>query len=141
MVPWIETHDPLPRTSQALGPDSDAPGLLAAGSDLSNTRLEQAYRRGIFPWFGVDQPVLWWSPDPRMVLFLDEFKLSRSLAKTLRRVRRTREGARARKRAAGRARRPRTAYPHSPSPARPRPAQPRTTRCRCSRSSPPCSRR
>ncbi|MEI6025318.1 MAG: leucyl/phenylalanyl-tRNA--protein transferase [Betaproteobacteria bacterium] len=85
MVPWIETHDPLPRTSQALGPDSDAPGLLAAGSDLSNTRLEQAYRSGIFPWFGVDQPVLWWSPSPRMVLPVQAFKVSRSLRKTLRR--------------------------------------------------------
>jgi leucyl/phenylalanyl-tRNA--protein transferase len=85
MVPWIETHDPLPCTSQALGPDSDAPGLLAAGGDLSNTRLEQAYRRGIFPWFGVDQPVLWWSPSPRMVLPVQSFKVSRSLRKTLRR--------------------------------------------------------
>lgn len=85
MVPWIDTHDPLPCTSQALGPDSDAPGLLAAGGDLSNARLAEAYRRGIFPWFGAGQPVLWWSPSPRMVLPVQAFKVSRSLRKTLRR--------------------------------------------------------
>ena len=85
MVPWIENHAPLPCTSQALGPDSDAPGLLAAGGELSTARLEQAYRRGIFPWFGVEQPVLWWSPSPRMVLPVQNFKVSRSLRKTLRR--------------------------------------------------------
>ena len=85
MVPWIENLDPLPCTSKALGPDSDAPGLLAAGGELSAARLEQAYRRGIFPWFGVEQPVLWWSPSPRMVLPVQNFKVSRSLRKTLRR--------------------------------------------------------
>ncbi len=63
-------------------------GLLAAGRDLSAQRLIEAYSRGIFPWFSDGQPVLWWSPDPRMVLFVDEFKVSRSLAKTLRRLRR-----------------------------------------------------
>ena len=85
MVPWIETADPLPPTAQALGPHSDAPGLLAAGRDLSNVRLEEAYRRGIFPWFSPGQPVLWWSPSPRMVLPVQSFKVSRSLRKTLRR--------------------------------------------------------
>ena len=85
MVPWIENHAPLPCTSQALGPDSDAPGLLAAGGELSTDRLEQAYWRGIFPWFGPGQPVLWWSPSPRMVLPVQAFKVSRSLRKTLRR--------------------------------------------------------
>ena len=62
-------------------------GLLAAGRDLSAQRLIEAYTRGIFPWFSDGQPVLRWSPDPRMVLFVDEFKVSRSLAKTLRRLR------------------------------------------------------
>ena len=62
-------------------------GLLAAGRDLSAGRLLEAYAQGIFPWFSDGQPVLWWSPDPRMVLFIDEFKISRSLAKTLRRLR------------------------------------------------------
>jgi leucyl/phenylalanyl-tRNA--protein transferase len=57
--------------------------LLAAGSDLGINRLVEAYSRGIFPWFNADQPVLWWSPDPRMVLKTSEFKLHRSLRKTL----------------------------------------------------------
>jgi leucyl/phenylalanyl-tRNA--protein transferase len=82
---WIDDDDPLPPTQRALGPDSDAPGLLAAGGRLTPRRLEEAYRRGIFPWFSPGQPVLWWSPDPRMVLPVAQFKVSRSLAKTLRR--------------------------------------------------------
>lgn len=60
-------------------------GLLAVGGSLSVARLEQAYRRGIFPWYGEDDPVLWWSPDPRLVLFPESLKISRSLGKTLRR--------------------------------------------------------
>jgi leucyl/phenylalanyl-tRNA--protein transferase len=75
----------MPPWSPGSRTDSDAPGLLAAGGDLSAARLEQAYRRGIFPWFGVEQPVLWWSPSPRMVLPVQNFKVSRSLRKTLRR--------------------------------------------------------
>jgi leucyl/phenylalanyl-tRNA--protein transferase len=82
---WIDDDDPLPPTRLAFGPDSDAPGLLAAGGRLTPQRLEQAYRRGVFPWFGPGQPVLWWSPDPRMVLPVAEFKVSKSFAKTLRR--------------------------------------------------------
>ena len=61
----------------------EPPGLLAAGGDLSPTRLLSAYERGVFPWYS-QQPILWWSPDPRMVLFPNEFKCSRSLGKTLR---------------------------------------------------------
>jgi leucyl/phenylalanyl-tRNA--protein transferase len=64
---------------------ADPSGLLAVGGDLSSERLLEAYRAGIFPWYSDDQPILWWSPDPRFVLELDEFKLSRSLGKTLRR--------------------------------------------------------
>ena len=64
---------------------SEPNGLLAAGADLSPARLLTAYRSGIFPWYGKDQPVLWWSPDPRMVLFPAEFRVPRSLAKRLRR--------------------------------------------------------
>lgn len=60
-------------------------GLLAAGADLKPERLLDAYRHGIFPWFSAGDPILWWSPDPRMVLFPDEFKVSHSLHKTLRR--------------------------------------------------------
>ena len=62
----------------------DPPGLLAAGGDLNPARLLAAYERGIFPWYSVQQPILWWSPDPRMLLFPDEFNVSRSLRKTLR---------------------------------------------------------
>jgi leucyl/phenylalanyl-tRNA---protein transferase len=62
----------------------EPPGLLAAGGDLSPARLLAAYERGVFPWYSAQQPILWWSPDPRMVLFPQEFKCSRSLRKTLR---------------------------------------------------------
>ncbi len=88
---WLNDDDasPFPPTTQAFGSDSDAPGLLAAGGRLSPQRLEAAYRHGIFPWYSEGQPVLWWSPDPRMVLPVAEFKLSRSLRKTLARFIRT----------------------------------------------------
>jgi leucyl/phenylalanyl-tRNA--protein transferase len=82
---WIDDDDPLPPSRLALGPDSDAPGLLAAGGSLTPRRLEEAYRHGVFPWFSRGQPVLWWSPDPRMVLPVAQFKVSKSLGKTLRR--------------------------------------------------------
>jgi leucyl/phenylalanyl-tRNA---protein transferase len=83
-VTWISAHDApewFPPPEQAL---EDPPGLLAAGGDLSPERLLAAYRRGIFPWYSAGQPVLWWSPDPRAVLFPEEFHRTRSLAKTLR---------------------------------------------------------
>jgi len=67
----------------SLGPDSEAPGLLAAADHLDALQLVQAYRQGIFPWFSPGQPVLWWSPDPRMVLPVNGFKLHRSLRQTL----------------------------------------------------------
>jgi leucyl/phenylalanyl-tRNA--protein transferase len=65
---------------------TDAPGLLAAGADLSPARLLAAYQRGIFPWFSEGQPILWWSTDPRMVLRTADFKISDSLKKTLKKV-------------------------------------------------------
>ncbi len=78
---WLEDGDDFPSTAEAL----DYPnGLLAAGGDLSPERLLQAYRRGIFPWYEHPQPILWWSPDPRSVLFPEELHISRSLRKTLR---------------------------------------------------------
>ncbi|WP_345813827.1 leucyl/phenylalanyl-tRNA--protein transferase [Paraburkholderia sp. PREW-6R] len=86
MVPWLGPDDPFPSVERALGPSSGAPGLLAASGDLLPSRLIDAYRRGIFPWYSDGQPVLWWSPDPRMILRPAEFKLSPSLRKTLRRV-------------------------------------------------------
>ena len=87
MIPWLETHSPFPDVSEAL--TLDAPGLLAAGADLSPERLLAAYRRGIFPWFSEGQPILWWSTDPRMVLKTADFKVSDSLRRALRRVERS----------------------------------------------------
>lgn len=81
MIPWLQGDTPFPDVSTAL---TDPPGLLAAGADLSPQRLLDAYRQGIFPWYADDQPILWWSTDPRMVLYTDEFKISHSLRKTLR---------------------------------------------------------
>ncbi|MFZ4651436.1 MAG: leucyl/phenylalanyl-tRNA--protein transferase [Rubrivivax sp.] len=85
MIPWLEDDAPLPPTAQALPERSQAPGLLAAGGGLHPARLEEAYRQGVFPWYSPGQPVLWWSPQPRTVLRCADFKLSRSLRKTLRR--------------------------------------------------------
>ena len=82
---WMLPGDPFPSLSRAWGPDSDAPGLLAAGGALDVETLSDAYARGIFPWFNETQPTLWWSPDPRMVLATEEFKVHDSLKKTLRR--------------------------------------------------------
>ena len=81
MIPWLNPEDPFPPLSTALKEPS---GLLAAGADLSPERLIQAYRQGIFPWFSSGDPILWWSPDPRMVLFPEELQITRSLRKTLR---------------------------------------------------------
>ena len=86
---WIKEDGGFPPTHLALPAGSEAPGLLAAGGRLTPERLEQAYRRGIFPWYSESQPVLWWCPDPRMVLPVQAFKLSRSLRKTLQRFIRT----------------------------------------------------
>ena len=90
MVPWLRrASDRLPDTRRALGADSPAPGLLAAGGELTSERLAEAYSKGVFPWFSTGQPVLWWSPEPRMVLHTAEFRLARSLRKTIQRFLRT----------------------------------------------------
>jgi leucyl/phenylalanyl-tRNA--protein transferase len=84
VIPWLRPGDPptaFPPVATAL---TEPDGLLCAGGDLSPERLLEAYRRGIFPWFSADQPILWWSPDPRTVLYPAELKVSRSLAKTIR---------------------------------------------------------
>lgn len=79
MIPWLHpTHVYFPDTSTAL---DEPDGLLAAGGDLSSRRLLEAYRRGIFPWFSADDPILWWSPNPRCVLFPDQIHISRSMRK------------------------------------------------------------
>lgn len=77
---------PFPDVSTALTEEEGAPGLLAAGGDLSPRRLLDAYRHGIFPWYSEGQPILWWSTDPRMVLFTEQFTISHSLKKTLKKV-------------------------------------------------------
>ena len=82
MIPWLGRAHIFPPLESAL---VEPNGLLAAGGDLSPARLLAAYRLGIFPWFGEDDPILWWSPDPRMVLYPANLKVSRSLRKSLRR--------------------------------------------------------
>lgn len=82
-LPWLEPGDAFPDVHSAWGVASDAPGLLAAGGDLSVNTLQSAYANGVFPWFSEGQPNLWWSPDPRMVLGVTDFRLHRSLRKTL----------------------------------------------------------
>lgn len=87
---WLD-HNVLrfPPADEAWPPDSPIPGILAAGGSLDVAWLRHAYRHGIFPWYAPGQPILWWSPDPRMVLQVARFKLSRSLRKTIARFRRT----------------------------------------------------
>ena len=84
-IPWLELDTPLPPPESAQKKGSELAGLVAAGGGLSTPRLEEAYRQGIFPWYSEGQPILWWSPDPRMVLKTADFKLHRSLRKTLQR--------------------------------------------------------
>ena len=81
---WLDPNDPnaeFPDVSLAL---AEPDGLLAIGGDLSSERLLDAYQRGIFPWYNPDQPILWWSPNPRAVIYPDKFKISRSLKKSIR---------------------------------------------------------
>lgn len=81
MIPWLRPGAPFPPVTRALRQPN---GLLCASIDVTASRLVDAYRAGIFPWYGPGEPVLWWSPDPRMVLFTEEFVVSRSLRKKLR---------------------------------------------------------
>ncbi len=81
---WLEPGEPFPPLSMAWGSDSPAPGLLAGGTTLDADQLLAAYQQGIFPWYSPEQPVLWWSPDPRMVLDPQAFRFHRSLRQSLR---------------------------------------------------------
>lgn len=81
MIPWLGDHPAFPPLSRAL---REPNGLLAAGGALTPEWLLAAYQRGIFPWFNDGEPILWWSPNPRMVVFPDEVRITRSLHKTLR---------------------------------------------------------
>ena len=82
MIPWLGRATPFPPLASAL---VEPNGLISAGADLSPERLVAAYRRGIFPWYSEGQPILWWSPDPRMVLYVRDFRISRSLRRRVRR--------------------------------------------------------
>jgi leucyl/phenylalanyl-tRNA--protein transferase len=80
-IVWLEDNDyEFPPVEQAL---TEPDGLLAAGGMLTPEILLRAYRHGVFPWYSQGQPILWWSPDPRCVLFPEKLKISRSLRKTL----------------------------------------------------------
>lgn len=81
MLLWLGKNTPFPPPDTALAQPN---GLLAAGGDLSPAWLLAAYRQGIFPWYAAGEPILWWSPDPRMVLYPHELRVTRSLAKVLR---------------------------------------------------------
>lgn len=83
VLPWLQAGDAFPPVDQAWGEDSPAPGLLAAGDSLAVSDLLRAYAHGVFPWFSEGQPVLWWSPEPRMLLRVADFKLHRSLRQLL----------------------------------------------------------
>ena len=84
-IAWLQKTDPpgaLPPTSRAL---REPNGLLAVGGALTPEWLVHAYRHGVFPWYSAEQPILWWAPDPRAVLVPEEFRISRSLARSIRR--------------------------------------------------------
>jgi leucyl/phenylalanyl-tRNA--protein transferase len=83
-IAWLQKTDPperMPATSRAL---REPNGLLAVGGALTPEWLVHAYRHGVFPWFSAEQPILWWAPDPRAVLLPEEFRISRSLARSIR---------------------------------------------------------
>lgn len=88
-LPWLDEDTVFPPVTDAWDVDSPLPGLLASGGLLNADTLFKAYQQGIFPWFSPGQPNLWWSPDPRMVLQVQDFRLHRSLRKTLQQFLRT----------------------------------------------------
>ena len=81
---WLEPSDSFPNPRTASDSYPDVPGLIAASENLGPEQLKRAYRHGIFPWYSKGQPVLWWSPNPRMILVPQELKISHSLKKSLR---------------------------------------------------------
>jgi leucyl/phenylalanyl-tRNA--protein transferase len=83
VIPLLDEHSEFPSIDEALDDSTGLPGLLAASRSISVERLSSAYRRGIFPWYSDGQPVLWWSPDPRMVLHMDEFHCGHGLRRAL----------------------------------------------------------
>lgn len=88
-LPWLAAGEDFPPVALAWRQADPAPGLLAGGGDLEVATLQKAYAHGVFPWYSAGQPILWWSPDPRMVLHVTDFKLHRSLRKSLQNFLRT----------------------------------------------------
>lgn len=84
-IAWVEPGEPFPDVATACSHDSATPGLLAASGHLDTPTLLRAYSSGVFPWYSEGQPVLWWSPDPRMVLVPEQFRVHRSFRKQLQR--------------------------------------------------------
>jgi leucyl/phenylalanyl-tRNA--protein transferase len=84
-LPVLGVDSPFPPASLAWGDSDPIPGLLCAGADLSVDRLVAAYSQGIFPWYSEGEPILWWSPNPRMVLKVADFKRNRSLKQAIKR--------------------------------------------------------
>lgn len=85
-LPWLKVTDPFPSPIHKNDPDPEVPGLIAISTDINSEQLKRAYRQGIFPWYSDSQPILWWSPNPRMVLKPEKFKLSKSLKKEMKRL-------------------------------------------------------
>jgi len=83
-IQWLGPHDPFPNPLTEVDPDPTVPGLVAVSERIYPGQLARAYQSGIFPWYSDNQPVLWWSPDPRMVLNPQKFKCSESLKKHIR---------------------------------------------------------
>ena len=83
-IAWLGPHDPFPNPLLEADPDPSVPGLIAVSEQIYPGQLARAYQQGIFPWYSDNQPVLWWSPDPRMVLKPSNFKCSDSLRKIIR---------------------------------------------------------
>ena len=83
-ISWLGPHDPFPNPLTEADPDPSVPGLIAVSENIYPGQLARAYQQGIFPWYSDNQPILWWSPDPRMVLKPSEFKCSDSLRKIIR---------------------------------------------------------
>lgn len=83
-IPWLGPHDPFPNPLTETDPDPSVPGLIAVSENIYPDQLRRAYQQGIFPWYSDNQPILWWSPNPRMVLKPSKFKCSDSLRKIIR---------------------------------------------------------
>ena len=83
---WLRPSDAFPSLNEQTYYDTEVPGLVAASDTISVDQLVRAYQGGIFPWYSEEQPVLWWSPDPRMVLIPSELKISKNLAKKIRQI-------------------------------------------------------